>query len=221
MVYFWLMDEWLPRAIENQDGISFFLFVNLLVLVNMQRSFSLGLFDLFKRLLRSYQVLTNTTFPFFHFLHIGSLVVAVSGFSFWFLTFLEVIFFKSSLNPTTLLRLATIGFLFVAIRAFFIKYMLHKLGHWKNKRSFLFSNLFNYFYVGLLLLILLLLYHYSFTNTLFFSVGSSLIFTFWLFLEVRLLFQYLIHHPKEIIYIIFYLCSLKLAPWLWIYKQLF
>jgi len=215
------MDEWLPRAIENQDGISFFLFVNLLVLVNMQRSVSLGLVDLFKRLLRSYQVLTNTTFPFFHFLHIGSLVLAASGFSLWFLTFLEVIFLKSSLTPTTLFRLATIVFFFVSLRAIFIKNILKKFGQWKGKRNLLFSNLFNYFYVGLLLLILLILYHYSFTNTFFFSVGSSLIFTFWIFLEVRLLFQYLIHHPKEIIYIIFYLCCLKLAPWLWIYKQLF
>ena len=198
-----------------------FLFLNLLVLLNIKRSIPMGLGVLFRRLLMNSQVLVNTLFPFFHFLHIGSLIIAASGFSLWFFTFFALIHSNTSLSIATFYSFFSVLIVFIFTRALFIRFVLKKLGYWKEKRSFYFSNLMIYFYVGLMLLLFLLLYYFSFKNMLFFGMGSILIFGFWLFLQSRFFILYLIGHLKEIIYLIFYLCCLNLAPWLWIYKQLF
>ena len=188
------MEDWIPRALQSQDEISLFLFLNVLVLLNIKRSIPLGLGDLFKRLLINYKVLVNTIFPFFHFLHIGSLIIAASGFGLWFLTFHALLYPKTPSPTSSLYSFFSILVVFIFIRALFIRFILERLGHWKEKRSFYFSNLVIYLYVGLMLLILLLLYYFSFKSLLFFGIASSLIFGFWLFLQSRFYILYLLSH---------------------------
>lgn len=221
MVYFWCMEDWIPRVLENQDQISLFLFLNILVLLLIKRNVPIGLGFLFQRLLFNYQALVNTMFPFFHFLHIGSLIITASGFCFWFLTFYTLLYSNTPFPIASLYNLFSIVIVIIFIRALSIRFMLEKLGHWKVKKGFYFSNIVINLYIGLLLLVLLLIYYFSFKNLLFFWTASSIIFGFWLFLQSRFYIRYLFEHPKEIIYLIFYLCCLNLAPWLWIYKQLF
>ena len=45
------MNEWLPKAIVNQDGISLFFFINLLVLLRLHLTTPRGLIGPFKKLI--------------------------------------------------------------------------------------------------------------------------------------------------------------------------
>lgn len=221
MVYFWCMEDWIPRTFENQDQMSLFLFLNLLVFLIIKRSMPLGLGVLFRRLLINYQILINTTLPFFHFLHIGGLIIAASGFCFWFLTFYTLLHPNTAFSITSLFSLFSVVVVFIFVRGLGIRFVLEKLGYWKQKKNFYFSNIIIQLCIGLFLLILLLLYYFSFKNLMFFGIASTIIFGFWFFLQSRFFIRYLFDHPEEIIYLIVYLCCLNLAPWLWMYKQLF
>jgi len=213
------MNEWLPRALTNQDSISLFLFFNLLILLNLQRTIPNGLADLFRKTIRNTNFMTPYHLPYFHFLHVGSFLVGVSGFSLWILTFVELVYPKVAFPNSALYSLFGLLIALLSARAFLIQFILQNLNVWKEKRGFYFHSLATQFIIGFLLLIALTFYYYSFPTRSFFGISSGLVLAFWLFLHIRFLLQYLIAYQQEIIYLIFYLCCLKLAPWLWMYKQ--
>ena len=215
------MNEWLPRAIVNQDGISLFFFINLLVLLRLHHTTPRGLIGQLKKLILKSPPVLESNIVFFDFFHIGSFIVVTSSLSLWFLTFSEHVYPKVSLELIDLYFFMVVLFIFLVIRALIVRFVLKKLNLWKGKRNYFYLTLKIHFYCSILMLVVLAFYYYGFQNFLFFSVTSSCVVILWFVFQVRFIFEYLNSHQREIFYIIFYICTLKFAPWLWIYKQFF
>mgnify|MGYP001161059818 FL=1 len=215
------MNEWLPKAIVNQDGISLFFFINLLVLLRLHLTTPRGLIGPFKKLILKSTPILESNIAFFDFFHIGSFIVVTSSLSLWFLTFSEHIYPKVSFELIDLYYLLVVLFIFLVIRALVVRFVLKKLNLWKAKRNYFYMTLKIHFYCSFLILVVLAFNYYGFQDFLFFSVTSGCVVLLWFVFQVRFVIEYLNSHRREIFYIIFYLCTLKLAPWLWMYKQLF
>ena len=215
------MNEWLPKTIVNQDGISLFFFINLLVLLRLHHTTPRGLTGQLKKLILKSPPVLESNIVFFDFFHIGSFIVVTSSLSLWFLTFSEHVYPKVSLELIDLYFFMVVLFIFLVIRALIVRFVLKKLNLWKAKRNYFYLTLKIHFYCSILMLVVLAFYYYGFQNFLFFSVTSSCVVILWFVFQVRFIFEYLNSHQREIFYIIFYICTLKFAPWLLIYKQFF
>ena len=120
------------------------------------------------------------------------------------------------------LSINSLIFLMLLVRFLFIKYVLEKFLNSKLKFIF-FKNYIVSIIIGVLLFINFVLYNlnsfYSvdyLKNTFIILIGLHFIFQAKNYLSLIIKFT-----PKEVMYFILYLCAFKLAPWLWLYQDLF
>jgi hypothetical protein len=113
-------------------------------------------------------------------------------------------------------------FLMLVIRFLIIKYVLEKFLSTKLKFIF-FKNYIINIIIALLLFINFVVYNLNsfytidyLNNTFFIIIGLNFILQFKNYLSLIIKYQ-----PKEVIYFILYLCAFKLAPWIWLYQDLF
>ena len=120
------------------------------------------------------------------------------------------------------LSINSLIFLMLLVRFLFIKYVLEKFLNSKLKFIF-FKNYIVSIIIGVLLFINFVLYNlnsfYSvdyLKNTFIILIGLHFIFQAKNYLSLIIKFTL-----KEVMYFILYLCAFKLAPWLWLYQDLF
>jgi len=108
------------------------------------------------------------------------------------------------------------------VRFLLIKYILEKFLSYRLKFIF-FKNYIVSIIIGLLLFIIFVFYNLNsfFTidylkNTFIILIGLHFIFQAKNYLSLIIKCT-----SKEVMYFILYLCAFKLAPWLWIYQDLF
>ena len=113
-------------------------------------------------------------------------------------------------------------YVFIFIRFLIIKYITEIFLSSKLKFVF-FKNYIINIIIGLLLLINFIIYNLnsiytidSLKNTFLILIGFHFIFQAKNYLSLIIKSE-----PKEIMYLILYLCAFKLAPWLWLYSFLF
>jgi len=112
--------------------------------------------------------------------------------------------------------------LMLLVRFLFIKYVLEKFLSSKLKFIF-FKNYIVSIIIAVLLFINFIFYNLNpfytidyLNNTFFILIGLHFIFQF------KNYFSLIIKSElKEVIYFILYLCAFKLAPWIWLYQDLF
>ena len=121
-----------------------------------------------------------------------------------------------------LLSINSLIFLMLLVRFLFIKYILEKFLSSRLKFIF-FKNYIVSIIIGLLLFIIFVFYNLNsfFTidylkNTFIILIGLHFIFQAKNYLSLIIKCT-----PKEVMYFILYLCAFKLAPWLWLYQDLF
>ena len=83
---------------------------------------------------------------------------------------------------------------------------------------FLFKSFTNNTRTAFFLLILLFIDHYT-KNTYFLQllVPLIIILGLWLFNQLKIIFSFIKSQPSNLFYLIFYLCNIKIAPWMWLY----
>ena len=120
------------------------------------------------------------------------------------------------------LSINSLIFLMLLVRFLLIKYILEKFLSYRLKFIF-FKNYIVSIIIGLLLFIIFVFYNLNsfFTidylkNTFIILIGLHFIFQAKNYLSLIIKCT-----PKEVMYFILYLCAFKLAPWLWIYQDLF
>ena len=120
------------------------------------------------------------------------------------------------------LSINSLIFLMLLVRFLLIKYILEKFLSYRLKFIF-FKNYIVSIIIGLLLFIIFVFYNLNsfFTidylkNTFIILIGLHFIFQAKNYLSLIIKFT-----SKEVMYFILYLCAFKLAPWLWIYQDLF
>lgn len=120
------------------------------------------------------------------------------------------------------LSINSLIFLMLLVRFLLIKYILEKFLSYRLKFIF-FKNYIVSIIIGLLLFIIFVFYNLNsfFTidylkNTFIILIGLHFIFQAKNYLSLIIKCT-----SKEVMYFILYLCAFKLAPWLWIYQDLF
>ena len=222
--------------ISNQDVTSVFVFIIILIFYFFQVSQRVKLLYLFRS---AHYHFTNIFFPYnpddlnihgkinyFHYFYI---------FFFGFINALIIIYIGSFVFDGSLKRegmstelflnflsINSLIFLMLLIRFLIIKYVLEIFLSSKLKFIF-FKN-----YIASIIIALLLFVNFVFYNLNSFYTIDYLNTTFFVLIGLHFIFQaknyfslIIKSEPKEIMYFILYLCAFKLAPWLWLYQDLF
>lgn len=222
--------------IQNQDITSVFVIIIILIFYFFQVFQRVKLLYLFRS---AYYHFINIFFPYNHddlnlhgkinYLHYfyiffftlinGVIIVYIGSFSF------DGSIKSEGMSKEIFLSFLSINsliFLMLSIRFLIIKYVLEKFLSSKLKFIF-FKN-----YVVSIIIVVLLLINFVIYNLNSFYTIDYLNNTFFILIGLHFIFQaknYLSliikYEAKEIMYLILYLCAFKLAPWLWLYQDLF
>lgn len=222
--------------ISNQDLTSVFIIITILIFYFFQVTQRVKLLYLFRS---AHYHFTNIFFPYnpddlnihgkinyFNYFYIffvtlinGVIIVYIGSFAFDGSIKSEGISTKLFLS---LLSINSLIFLMLLVRFLFIKYVLEKFLSSKLKFIF-FKN-----YIVSIIIAVLLFINFVFYNLNPFYTIDYLNNTFFILIGLHFIFQFknyfsliIKSEPKEIIYFILYLCAFKLAPWLWLYQDLF
>ena len=222
--------------ISNQDVTSVFVFIIILIFYFFQVSQRVKLLYLFRS---AHYHFTNIFFlynpddlnihgkiNYFHYFYIfffgfiNALIIIYIG-SFVFYGSLK----REGMSTELILNFLSINsliFLMLLIRFLIIKYVLEIF--LSSKLKFIF---FKNYIVSIIIAVLLFINFFVYNLNSFYTI-DYLNNTFFILIGLYFIFQFknyfsliIKSEPKEIIYFILYLCAFKLAPWLWLYQDLF
>ena len=120
------------------------------------------------------------------------------------------------------LSINSLIFLMLLVRFLFIKYILEKIISSKFKLIF-FKNYIVSIIIGVLLFINFIVYNLnSFYTIDYLNITSLILIGLHFIFQAKNYLSLIIKFTlKEVMYFILYLCAFKLAPWLWLYQDLF
>ena len=108
-------------------------------------------------------------------------------------------------------------FIFFGIRFLLLKIVAGLIGEIMELKSLFFKSFTHHVQFSLILFIVLFLNFYSSFSNITFIWVTSFIGLMWFFYQSRVIVSVFRSKPRELIYIILYLCTLKIIPWYWLY----
>ena len=108
-------------------------------------------------------------------------------------------------------------FIFFGIRFLLLKIIAGLIGEIMELKSLFFKSFTHHVQFSLILFIVLFLNFYSSLSNITFIWVTSFIGLMWFFYQSRVIVSVFRSKPRELIYIILYLCTLKIIPWYWLY----
>ena len=109
-------------------------------------------------------------------------------------------------------------FSIISIRFFISQFILRSLKLINIINIFLFKSFTNNTQTAFFLFILLFIIHYTKDTYLFYLLVLLIInLGFWLFNQLKIILSFIKSQPGNVFYLIFYLCNIKIAPWMWLY----
>lgn len=108
-------------------------------------------------------------------------------------------------------------FIFFGIRFLLLKIIAGLIGEIMELKSLFFKSFTHHVQFSLILFIVLFLNFYSSFSNITFIWVTSFIGLMWFFYQSRVIVSVFRYKPRELIYIILYLCTLKIIPWYWLY----
>jgi hypothetical protein len=109
-------------------------------------------------------------------------------------------------------------FSIISIRFFISQFILRSLKLINIINIFLFKSFTNNTQTAFFLFILLFIIHYTKDTYLFhLLILLIIILGFWLFNQLKIILSFIKSQPGNLFYLIFYLCNIKIAPWIWLY----
>ena len=107
--------------------------------------------------------------------------------------------------------------LMLSSRYIFIQFLINQLKINHNYRIGILKNFINNFRFALFYLIFLLIVNYVEIQNKQFLLFTLCYLIIWIFYQFRILILLFKSNPQQILYIIIYLCTLRLLPWYWFY----
>ncbi len=107
--------------------------------------------------------------------------------------------------------------IFFGIRFLFVKFITKQISGITQLKLLFFKSFTHNVQFALILFILLFCSFYSSISNVKFVWISSFVGLVWFFYQSKVIIFIFRSKPKEILYIILYLCTLKIVPWYWIY----
>ena len=121
-------------------------------------------------------------------------------------------------NRIELYYYLTVFFSMITIRFFIHQFILRHLKLINIINIFLFKSFINNTRTAFFLLILLFIDHYTKdSHLLIFLVPLIAVLGMWLFNKLKIIFSFIKSQPGNLFYLIFYLCNIKIFPWMWLY----
>ena len=108
-------------------------------------------------------------------------------------------------------------FIFFGIRFLLLKIIAGIIGEIMELKSLFFKSFTHHVQFSLILFIILFLNFYSSLSNATFIWVTSFIGLMWFFYQIRVTISVFRSKPGELLYIILYLCTLKIIPWYWFY----
>lgn len=108
-------------------------------------------------------------------------------------------------------------FIFFGIRFLLLKIVAGLIGETMESKSFFFKSFTHHVQFSLILFIVLFLNFYSSFSNIIFIWVTSFIGLMWFFYQSSVIVSVFRSKPRELIYIILYLCTSKIIPWYWLY----
>ena len=124
---------------------------------------------------------------------------------------------KVSKFDTKYYYLIIVLFIFFGIRFLLLKIIAGLIGDIMELKSLFFKSFTHHVQFSLILFIVLFLNFYSSLSNITFILVTSFIGLMWFFYQSRVIVSVFRYKPRELIYIILYLCTLKIIPWYWLY----
>ena len=108
-------------------------------------------------------------------------------------------------------------FIYFGIRFLLLKILAGLIGEIMELKSLFFKSFTHHVQFSLILYIILFFNFYSSLSNITFIWVTSFIGLMWFFYQSRVIVSVFRSKPRELIYIILYLCTLKIIPWYWLY----
>ena len=213
------MEELIYKNNLNQDWISFIFFINLIILtaifkINPPRFRSIILFHSTDIYIKRFS--NEKKFNMISAYNILCFIITISTLCLFLILLLEYNY-KTLLFAFEYYYLFSSLILMLSSRYIFIQFLINQLKINHNYRIGILKNFINNFRFALFYLIFLLIVNYVEIQNKQFLLFTLCYLIIWIFYQFRILILLFKSNPQQILYIIIYLCTLRLLPWYWFY----
>ena len=213
------MEELIYKNNLNQDWISFIFFINLIILtaifkINPPRFRSIILFHSTDIYIKRFS--NEKKFNMISAYNILCFIITISTLCLFIILLLEYNY-KTLLFAFEYYYLFSSLILMLSSRYIFIQFLINQLKINHNYRIGILKNFINNFRFALFYLIFLLIVNYVEIQNKQFLLFTFCYLIIWIFYQFRILILLFKSNPQQILYIIIYLCTLRLLPWYWFY----
>ena len=213
------MEELIYRNNLNQDWISFIFFTNLIILtvifkIHPPRFRSIILFHSTEIYIKRFS--NEKKFNMISAYNILCFIIIISTLCLFLILLLEYNY-KTLLFAFEYYYLFSSLILMLSSRYIFIQFLINQLKINHNYRIGILKNFINNFRFALFYLIFLLIVNFVEIQNRQFLLFTLCYLIIWIFYKFRILILLFKSNPQQILYIIIYLCTLRLLPWYWFY----
>jgi len=215
------MEEWIFRSTINSDLVFYICYFNLLIIALLNQAFpkkinymlnNLFIYINFKTSINKHFIID----PF----NIGSFLIISSSLSLFFYKFF-LKFIDSSFNQNDFIFIFLIISITLIFRFFLVKSIFSIFSKIDEIESYLVKNQSQNTLFCISILVLILINEYSFINKNLIIGCFISVFLIWVTFNFLLIYRYIKNRENEFLYLIFYLCTVKISPWVWIYHSIY
>ena len=215
------MEEWIFRSTINSDLVFYICYFNLLIMALLNQAFpkkinymlnNLFIYINFKTSINKHFIID----PF----NIGSFLIISSSLSLFFYKFF-IKFIDSSFNQNDFIFIFLIISITLIFRFFLVKSIFSIFSKIDEIESYLVKNQSQNTLFCISILVLILINEYSFINKNLIIGCFISVFLIWVTFNFLLIYRYIKNRENEFLYLIFYLCTVKISPWVWIYHSIY
>ena len=213
------MGEWIYRQSIQEDWVTIIYFFNLLIISSM--SFVNGarintLIKINKSGIYNSEFTNDKDLNYLSPFNILSFLIILNSTGQLYLWFLKI-------NQTPLnYAFEYYYFIFslsiiLIIRFLLVQFVSENLDIMKTLKGYYFKNFTNNTRFALFSSTLLFFANYSQVNSLIINIFLGIAFIAWISAQLTIIFSFINSNSKDLFYLIVYICSIKIAPWFWLY----
>ena len=215
------MEEWIFKLNTNNNWEFYIYFFNLIIIALLNQAFPKKT----NHLIDFLNIDKNVKIPLYkHFIiepfNIGSFLIISSSISLFFYKFFEK-FIDLSLTQFDFFYIYILISTTLIIRFFLAKSIFSIFAKTDDIEPYLIRIQSHNTFLCLIILILLLINEYSFLNKKIILGCFITVFLVWIVFNILFVYRYIKNKANEFLYLIFYLCAVKITPWLWIYHSIY
>jgi len=214
------MEEWVFKLNTNNWEFYIFFF-NLIIIALLNQAFPKKI----NHLIDFFNINKNVKTPLYkHFIiepfNIGSFLIISSSISLFIYKFFEK-FIDLSLNQFDFFYIYILISITLIIRFFLVKSIFSIFAKTNDIETYFIRVQSHNTFFCVIILIILLLNEYSFLNKKIILGCFITVFLVWIVFNILYVYRYIKNKANEFLYLIFYLCAVKITPWLWIYHSIY